>query len=147
MGVRLNWKGEQVTEEVLKNVAQILGEFGLRAEGHSKRELRKGHGVLTGTLRRSIHIAQPGYDWASDAAIVTIKGKRENGSSYTLGGSQTEGRIEGSRVTLQLGSGLNYALPVHQGHHSFQGYHFLTNGVNKAKPELPAIIKKYRMRK
>ena len=54
--------------------------------------------------------------------------------------------IDGSKITAQLGSGLGYALPLHQGHHGFQGYHFLAIGVDKAKPELPEVLKKHRLK-
>lgn len=140
------WRGKEITKAVQQNVAGAMGEFALRAEGHSKKELRKGHGVITGTLRRSIHTAQPGYDWGRDAASVTIKGKRTKGSSFTLGGQLVDALIEADRITIQLGSGLGYALPVHQGHHSFDGYHFIENGVEKARPELPAVLKKHQLR-
>jgi hypothetical protein len=134
MGARFRkWRGKAITEEVARNVAKALGEFGLRAEGHSKRELRKGHGVITGTLRRSIHTAQPGYNWAGDTGV----GEQ--------GGKLVEALLNGGRLTLQLGSGLGYALPVHQGHHSFTGYHYLTNGLDKAKPELPAVLKRHKL--
>jgi hypothetical protein len=127
------WRGKEVTDEVKRNVARALGEFGLRAEGHSKRELRKGHGVLTGTLRRSIHTAQPGYDWGGDSG------------SSEMGGKTVEGAVGGEKVTLELGSGLTYAMAVHQGHHSFEGYHYLTNGLAQAKPELAGVLRKYQL--
>ena len=140
------WRSKEIVQKVSENVSKAMGEIALRAEGHSKRELRKGHGVVSGTLRRSIHTAQPGYDWSKDGASVTIKGKRAKGSSFTLGGKLIDALIESKKITIQLGSGLGYALPVHQGHHSFSGYHYLTNGVDKAKPELPAVLKKHELR-
>ena len=129
------WRGKEVSRAVAQNIAKALGEFALRAEGHAKKELRKGHGVLTGTLRRSIHTAQPGFNWASDEA-----------GSGERGGQMTEALVQGTRVTIQLGSGLSYALAVHQGHHHFEGYHYLTNGLDKAKPELPAVLKRHELR-
>jgi len=127
------WRGKEVTQAVAKKVAMALGEFGLTAEGHAKRELRKGHGVITGTLRRSIHTAQPGYNWSGD-----------DGSSE-FGGQKVDASVNGSRITVQLGSGLGYALPVHQGHQGFEGYHFLPIGVDKAKKKLPAILKRHQL--
>lgn len=132
------WNGKQVTLAVQQNMAQALGKFGLVAESFSKKELKKGHGVLTGTLRRSIHTAQPGYDWSGDDAPA-------GAGTSELGGNATDAAIEGSRVALQLGSGLVYALPVHQGHHSFGGYHYLVNGVEKAKAQMPGILKEYEL--
>jgi hypothetical protein len=89
--------------------------------------------VITGTLRRSIHTAEPGYNWSSD-----------DGASE-LGGQKVDASINGSRIVVQLGSGLKYSLPVHQGHHSFEGYHFLTIGVDKAKKELPEVLKRHKL--
>jgi hypothetical protein len=114
-------------------MAQAIGRFGLVAEGEAKRELWKGHGVITGTLRRSIHTAQPGYDWGGD-----------NGESE-LGGKMVEGVVQEERIVVELGSGLRYALPVHQGHHGFSGYHYLRNGVEKAKAQLAAILREFRL--
>ena len=133
------WRGKQIGEAVAKNVAAAMGELGLRAEGYSKKELRKGHGVETGTLRRSIHTAQPGYNWSAD----NVKPKS---GTPERGGRAVDALIESKKITIQLGSGLGYALPVHQGHHSFSGYHYLTNGVDKTKPEVPAVLKKHELR-
>lgn len=132
------WRGAEVSQEVAERVAKALGEFGLRAEAHSKKELRRGHGVLTGTLRRSIHTATPGYTWQNDD-VPPSKVSPERG------GRTVEGAVKNDRITVQLGSGLVYALAVHQGHHSFEGYHYLTNGIDKARPELPAVLRKYKL--
>lgn len=133
------WRGKEVSKAVAKNVAAVLGEFALRAEGHSKRELQKGHGVITGTARRSIHTAQPGHNWQADH-VEPGTGTPERG------GQKTDALIDGTKITIQLGSGLGYALPLHQGHHSFKGYHFITIGIDKAKPELPTVLKKHRLK-
>lgn len=132
------WLGKQVTQQVAKNVAMALGEFALRAEGYSKKELRKGHGVITGTARRSIHTAQPGYNWSTDH-VAAAQGSPERG------GKKVDALINGSRITVQLGSGLGYALPLHQGHQGFQGYHFITIGVDKAKSDLPAVLERHQL--
>jgi len=50
-------------------------------------------------------------------------------------------------LSLEVGSGLRYAMPVHQGHHSFQGYHYLTNGLKKAKAKLDAILRRHRLQR
>jgi len=134
------WRGKEVSQQVAKNIATALGEFALRAEGRSKKELQKGHGVVTGTARRSIHTAQPGYAWSGDHV--------EPGTSTPeRGGQKIDALLDGSKITIQLGSGLGYALPLHQGHHGFGGYHFLTIGVEKAKKELPAVLKKHKLKK
>lgn len=140
-----SWKGKEISEAVAANMAKAIGEYALRVEGHSKRQLRKGHGVLTGTLRRSIHTAQDGYSWTGDHA--------EDGPER--GGKFVEGVKKGKKITIQVGSGLVYAMAIHQGwptgykrmKGSFVGYHFITEGEKKAKSELPAIIAKYKLKK
>lgn len=132
------WRGKEVTAEVARNVAGALGEFALRAEGYAKKELRKGHGVETGTARRSIHTAQPGYAWVGDNV-------EPSAGSPERGGRKADAQVSGSRITVQLGSGLVYALALHQGHHGFAGYHFIVNGVDKAKPEMDEVLRKWQL--
>lgn len=136
----LNWTGDEAKRQVIDNVAQAWNEFTLEVEGEAKRELRRGHGVETGTLRRSIHVAQPGYDWGGDDV-------EPSSSSPELGGSVVEPSVSSNAIISQVGSGLKYALPVHQGHHTFQGYHFLTNGLNKAKGKLNSILMKHKVQR
>ena len=137
---RLNWLGDEVKRTMQEKGAKIIAEFALTVEGESKRELRKGHGVITGTLRRSIHTALPGYDWGGDD-VEPSAGAPERG------GQNVEAQSSGGRITVEVGSGLVYAMPVHQGHGSFAGYHYLTNGLNKAKAKLGSIIAKYKVQK
>ena len=133
--LRLDWKGDELKRTMQTNGAKIISEFALTVEGEAKKELRKGHGVLTGTLRRSIHSALPGYDWGGDDV-------EPNTSAPERGGEQV---MPGGQLTVQVGSGLVYALAVHQGHHSFGGYHFISNGLKKAQGKLSSILSKYRV--
>lgn len=134
-----NWRGDQIVTAVKGNVAKAMGKFGLRVEGHAKKELRRGHGVRYGTLRRSIHTAEPGYNWSGDDV-------KPGPGTPELGGRMFAALINGRKVTIQVGSGLRYALPVHQGHHSFAGYHYLTIGLEKAKPELGQDLAEFRLK-
>jgi hypothetical protein len=138
--VKLVWRGTQVVRAVQSNVEDAYTEFGLTVERYSKKELKRGHGVLSGTLRRSIHTAEPGYDWSADDVPAGKSGPER-------GGRRVKAKTIGVKTTLLVGSGLKYSLPVHQGHHNFEGYHYLTNGLAKAKPELPVILKKHRMKR
>lgn len=140
MATKLTWRGKEVTEQVKRNLMAAMGEFALTVEGNAKKELKRGHGVLTGTLRRSIHTAQPGYSWSGDD-VEPEKGTPE------LGGKNFEAVVDGKRIAIQVGSGLRYALLVHQGHGSFAGYHFLTNGLSKSQRGLNAILRKYELKK
>lgn len=141
---RFTWNGDQVAELTRENAAKALAEFGLTVEGEAKRELRKGHGVLTGTLRRSIHTALPGYGWSGDD--VKDGGGPERGGQSSVPPE--------NNLKIEVGSGMAYAMAIHQGwpagykkmRGSFAGYHFLTNGLKKAKTRLPSIIEKYKVK-
>ncbi len=137
---RLDWRGDELKRTMMENGGKIITEFGLTVEGEGKRELRKGHGLETGTLRRSIHIALPGYDWSGDDVQPGQGSPERGGQSVNPQGS-------GGKVTIEVGSGLKYALPVHQGHHSFIGYHYLTIGLKKAQAKLGSILAKYRVQR
>lgn len=133
----LNWKGKQVSAEVEKSLIPALVEIGLRTEGEGKKELYKGHGVLTGTLRRSIHAAEPEYNFGGDN-VEPGPGTPE------LGGREATPQNVNGRLMIAVGSGLVYALPAHQGHGGFGGYHFMTNAVEKVQPMVGDIVKRYR---
>ena len=135
----LNWKGDEVLKTTKENGAKIISEFALTVEGESKKELRKRHGVLTGTLRRSIHTALPGYDWGGDD-VEPSAGAIERGGEAAMPEASDQ-------ITVEVGSGLKYALPLHQGHHNFTGYHYLTNGLKKAQGKLPSIIARHQVKR
>ena len=137
-GFTLNWEGDQVVDEVVKNMKTALGEFGLMVESEAKQELQPGHGVLTGTLRRSIHTAPPDYNWASDDV-------EPGPSTPERGGILVEASKLVRKIAVSVGSGLNYALPVHQGHGSFAGYHYLIKGLEKAKTKLKGIVERHKV--
>ena len=135
----LHWFGDNVKRTTLGKAANILSEFGLRAETSAKQELQPGHGVISGTLRRSIHTAAPGYSWAGDNIFARSAGAPERG------GQEVEPQVRGNKLTLELGSGMEYAMAVHQGHGSFEGYHYLRNGVDKTIPKMQDIIKRHKL--
>ena len=143
----LNWKGDEVKRTAIQNARRAMGEFGLTVEGESKKELRKGHGVITGTLRRSIHTALPGYDWNGDDV------QSDNGPER--GGQLIDAMQDGDQVTVQVGSGLVYAMAINQGwtsgykkmKGSFTGYHYINNGLKKAKEKLQTILAKYQVKR
>lgn len=133
----LNWRGEEVIKLCEEKAAEIMAEFALTAEGEAKKELTKGHGVETGTLRRSIHAANTDYDFSQDNV-------EPSKSSPEMGGRDIEVK-KGKRVIAALGSGLVYAMRIHQGWGKLPGYHYLTNGVEKAKAKLAAIIARHQV--
>lgn len=145
------WHIEELLKMSEKQQKAVMLDFGLTAEGKAKRKLTKGHGVLTGTLRRSIHLANVDYDWSSDnvptRSVVTTK----KGAKIRLlqgperGGKPVEPEKIGDQTVLALGSGMDYAMAIHQGWGPFDGYHYLTEGTSDAKNDMPAIIARHPM--
>lgn len=123
------WEPEKVVDEKLKRLARAFGTFGHEVEGESKRELKKGHGVLTGTLRRSIHTAEPGYSFSQDNV-------KPSNNTPERGKQQVNAAITRRRLSLLVGSGMVYAMRIHK------LYKYMTIGLNRAKPRLPAHINK-----
>lgn len=139
MAVKLTWRGKEVTEQVKKNLMAAMGEFALEVQAGAMKQLEHGHGVETGTLRRSLHVAQPGYNWDADNVTPSPQSPNRNGMKF-------DAMVNGKKISIEVGSGLRYALAVHQGHHTFAGYHFLTIGVDQAKKKLPGILEKHRLK-
>jgi hypothetical protein len=154
----LKWLGDDVLKVAEKQLCEILTEFAQIAEAEAKKELkktggtprrdrRKGkkgkiidpHGVVTGTLRRSVHVASPDYNFSSDDV------EPSNGT-VERGGKKITPKKIGNRFTLSLGSGMSYAMLIHQGWGSFKGYHYLTNGVEKAKAKMNQIIARHQVK-
>lgn len=136
----LNWRGDEVVKLTEEQAMAIMGEFGLTAEGESKKDLKKGRGVKSGTLRRSIHAESPQYNYAGDNV-------EPSSGSPERGGKLVKAVRDGShRFVVALGSGLVYAMKIHQGWGSFLGYHYITNGVDKTKAKLGAIIGRHQVK-
>lgn len=127
------WQPEKVVDEKLVKLSRAFGKFGLVVEGESKKVLRRGRGVLTGTLRRSIHTANPGYSFSADNV-------EPSNSAPERGGQIVNAAVENHRLSLLAGSGMNYALKIHNGFSGFSGYHYMTIGLKAAKPQLKPII-------
>ncbi len=106
----LIWKGDQVEAELIQRLTRGVKMLGLAVEAEAKEELTPGHGVLTGTLRRSIQTGEP--------------------------------ELSGTKIVVAVGSPLGYSIWVHQGHHSFGGYHFMTIGVDRVRPRALSILQR-----
>jgi hypothetical protein len=127
---RLEWKGAQTRAQVVEAIKSGLGEFGLKHETEAKRELQPGHGVLTGTLRRSIHSAADSYDFAGDDVPPTT-------SSPDRGGNEVIPQESGGRVVVVVGSGMIYARKMEE------LYAYMQNSHNRVLPELIPTIQKH----
>jgi hypothetical protein len=52
-----DWRGEQVFDEVARGLARAVDEFNQEVVSVAKEQLYPGHGLLSGTLRRSLRHA------------------------------------------------------------------------------------------
>lgn len=106
-GFRLEWFDEDIEEDVVEAVNEAHADLMLDAERWSKRQLYPGHGYDTGTLQRSIHVAEPMYPWDRDHVEPTPH-------TPERGGKKIEPRRHRGRWALELGSGQRYAWIIHQ---------------------------------
>lgn len=58
MSREMEWRGDEITDEIAARLRNALDEINLKIEGEAKAQLYPGHGKRTGTLQRSIH-AEP----------------------------------------------------------------------------------------
>ena len=135
----LKWNGQ--LEHALENkLGAALTQFGLRVEARAKNRLRPsqqdgegrfvrggGHGKRTGTLQRSIHVAGPTHSFRND--------------SGAQGGQDVRPEKQGQRLMIAVGSGLDYALVVHQTHYDPEVFHFITKSVEEEAPNFPNLVK------
>ena len=108
--VQTQLEGDHVLKLSEKAMSDIMVEAALTTEAEAKKELIKGHGVETGTLRRSIHAASPDYTYGQDNVEPT-EGSPERG------GKTIKPQRVGDKLMVLVGSGLSYALAIHQGGH------------------------------
>ena len=160
---RLNWRGAEVLRQCESNLGDVLVEIGLRVEANAKKKLQKslkgpagrgkggkftkgdwliggGRGLRTGTLRRSIHSATPGYNWGGDNV-------EPSDSSPELGGQDAAAGPKNGKLVLEVGSGLEYAMVVHQDHYNAEVNGYIVRAADEVAPEVPAIIEKHKVNK
>lgn len=135
-GYQLDWKGADARSRAVKAIIAAVNELHLEVEREAKAILQPGHGVITGTARRSIHADSPTYTWGSDDVPATPGSPERQGT----GEMPAE---QGNAVVGTVGSGLIYAMPLHEGHGSFSGYQFITRAHEKMAPKLPGKLEKH----
>ena len=135
---RLQWRGAETKAMVAKAVIGGLNEFHLEVEREAKAILQPGAGVVTGTLRRSVHAGAPSYGWESDDVPPSP-------TSTERGGTGGLPEKQGNMVVGTIGSGLVYALAVHDGHcySAFPGYYYIERGYEKVQHKLPEKLQKH----
>lgn len=125
---RLTWYGPQ-TKKAMEEVSMLfLEQWGLAVEGAGKEQLHPGHGVITGTLRRSIHCAKPNYNWPGDDLLPSEESPERGGKAVS------PARI-GRKLVVSVGSGMCYARKIEE------LYHFMANAFNEILPQVPRILK------
>lgn len=127
MGYTVDWRGVEVTDQVRDALKAALGEFGLIHETEAKRELGPGHGVLTGTLRRSVHGAYPTYAFSRDDVPPSNSSPERGGSGGTAAAFRT-------KVVIVVGSGMRYARKIEQ------MYGYIQKGHERARPQLDDLL-------
>ena len=132
-GYRLQWTGALTEQQVVRAVIGGLNEFHIGAETPIKAILQPGAGVITGTLRRSVHAAAPTYNYSSDDVIPT-PGTPDRGGTGDLPQKQ------GAFIVGTIGSGMSYALPMEN------LYGYVRAGYDNHRHELlPALEKHARL--
>lgn len=137
------WQPEMVVDEKMAKLSKAFGKFGLEVEGKSKKVLEKsakkkvgkryvyvrggGRGVRSGTLRRSIHTAQPGYNFSADNV-------EPSNTTPERGLKMVHAAVSKRKLSLLVGSGMVYA------HVQHLRYKYLTIGLSRAKPQLTVFI-------
>lgn len=126
----LKWLGDELTEDIEAALKDGLTEFGLTHETAAKGQLAPGHGVLTGTLRRSIHSAYPTYNYAADDVPPS------NGSPERSGRGGGAGVFK-TKASIVVGSGMRYARKIED------MYGYIQQGHDQVIGKLPDILNKH----
>lgn len=129
----LIWRGDETQDEVERVLVDAMREIGLRIEGEAKKELYPGHGKVTGTLQRSVHAAGPDYNFAGD--------NTRPGPATPHRGGDVEPEVRRGRVSISVGSGMEYALIIHT------LYQYITIALSRVAPRALDIIAKHAQRR
>lgn len=95
-----------------------------------------GRGLRTGTLRRSIHLATPGYPWPTDHVEVSER-------TPERGGQAERPAVEGTTLRIELGSGMKYARRIHQEHYNPTVNGYIVKAGEEVRADVPGILKKH----
>lgn len=144
----LNWKGATVNAEIERRLKGAVAEIALRIEAKAKTKLQPsqqvngrfvkggGRGLRTGTLRRSIHAAKPTYNYGGDN-VTAAAGTPERG------GQEPMPERDGKRLMAAVGSGLGYAVYVHQAHYNPAVQGFITRSAEEVMPDALRIVRRH----
>jgi len=127
---RLDWRGSALLAVIKPAVIAAVTEFGLRHETASKSSPQPNRGIVTATYQRSIHAASPDYDFASD----NVTPARDTPERAGTGGGAV---LEGSKVQVRVGSGMEYAGALEK------RYGFIQAGHDQVAPLAPEILERH----
>lgn len=127
---KLNWNGPALRGQVVEAIVGGVQEFGLTHETKAKSKLRKGRGVLTGTLRRSIHAGALDYNYAEDEYPPSNQTPEQ-------GGQMPDVAERDGVVGVAVGSGQPYARKIEA------LYAYMAESHAEALTELPGILEKH----
>lgn len=124
---KLNWNGPALRAQVVEAVVLGVTRFGLHHETLAKGKLVKGRGKVTATLQRSIHAADPSYNFAGDDVPPSTSSPERGGKEANI--SEVDGK-----VAVAVGSGLVYARRIEN------LYGYMEESHAEALPQLPVLI-------
>ncbi len=127
----LRWRTREVKAEVSQTIAESMVEWLSGVEQDAKNSLYPGHGVDTGSMKRSIHAADDHYNWPAD---------HEYPNGPERGGMVFKPTITEKAVIATIGSGQGYAIFSHQGAKGQIGLRFIIAPVLASVNRLHQIL-------
>lgn len=112
VGYRLSWRGNDLAKDCVDAANEVHALLLLEAEQRSKNYLYPGNGVKTGTMKRGIHVAEPGFDWDKED-IPPSENTPERGGKLVMP------KLKNRKWGLELGVGVYYSIFYHEIHYPF----------------------------
>lgn len=126
----LELRKDALRADIIAAASDGLTEMSLNHERLAKSRLVKGRGVVTGTLRRSIHAADVDYNFGSDDVQPSPGAPERGGRVFAL--AERNGKL-----IVTTGSGMKYARKIDD------RYGYLSGTHKQAAAELPSLIEKH----
>jgi hypothetical protein len=133
---RVTWRGDEVRSDANAAAALALTRLGIGIVSEALPNTPVAR-VRGGTLRRSLHVAEPGADHSGD--FEAAKAGRDFSAGQTAQDRSIAGRARGKRIVVQVGSWLKYALKQEISHKTKSG--FIMNALQSSRRNLPGLLK------